>query len=189
MILWLTITILIDSQMSNTKSISDDIIMTKIYYIRDQKVMLDNDLAELYGVGTRRLNEQVTRNIDRFPDDFMFRLNESEFESLMSQFATSKRGGRRKLPYVFTEHGILMLANVLKNEMAILMSIKIIEVFVKIRELIFSNQELLLKMERLEGIITDHDNQIQVIFDLIRKLIKENNEPRDPIGFKFKSKQ
>ncbi|MET3609417.1 hypothetical protein ABIC74_003288 [Mucilaginibacter rubeus] len=93
--------------MSNTTSVSDDIIMTKIYYIRDQKVMLDSDLAELYGVETRRLNEQVTRNMDRFPDDFMFRLNESEFESLMSQIATSKRGGRRKLPYVFTEHGVL----------------------------------------------------------------------------------
>ncbi|QTE40387.2 ORF6N domain-containing protein [Mucilaginibacter gossypii] len=80
--------------MNITKSVSDDIIMTKIYYIRDQKVMLDSDLAELYGAETRRLNEQVTRNMDRFPEDFMFRLNESEFESLMSQIATSKRGGR-----------------------------------------------------------------------------------------------
>jgi len=83
--------------------IPDEIIMNKIFYVRGQKVMLDSDLAELYGVETRRLNEQVARNIDRFPDDFMFRLDEKEFESLMSQIATSKRGGRRKLPYVFTE--------------------------------------------------------------------------------------
>src|ERR1700744_2359190 len=93
--------------------IPDEMIMNKIFYIRGQKVMLDSDLAELYGVETRRLNEQVARNIDRFPEDFMFRLGESEFETLISQFATSKRGGRRKLPYVFTEHGVLMLSSVL----------------------------------------------------------------------------
>jgi hypothetical protein len=118
------------------------------------------------------------------------KLTEKEVEFMVSHNAIPSfkhLGGT--LPYAFSEHGILMLANVLKNEMAILMSIKIIEVFLKIRELIFSNQELFLKLERLEGIITDHDNQIHSLFDLLRKLIKENNEPRDPIGFKFKGKQ
>jgi hypothetical protein len=103
--------------MENNKLIvPDEIVISKIYYIRNQKVMLDSDLAELYGVETRRLNEQVNRNMDRFPEDFMFRLNEGEFQSLMSQIATSKRGGRRKLPYVFTEHGVLMLSSVLNSK-------------------------------------------------------------------------
>jgi len=93
--------------------VPDELIMNKIYLIRGQKVLLDNDLAELYAVETRRLNEQVKRNIDRFPEDFMFQLDNAEFENLKSQFATSRWGGRRKLPYAFTEHGVLMLSSIL----------------------------------------------------------------------------
>lgn len=103
--------------------------MNKIYYIRGQKVMLDSDLADLYNVETRRLNEQVARNIDRFQDDFMFRLNDIEFESLISQIATSKQGGRRKLPYVFSEHGVLMLSSVLNSKQAIKVNIQLMRIF------------------------------------------------------------
>jgi phage regulator Rha-like protein len=114
--------------------IPDEVILNKIYIIRGQKVMLDNEIAKMYGVETRRLNEQVKRNIERFPANFMFQLSSEEFEHLKSQNATSSWGGRRKLPFAFTEHGILMLANVLKSERAIKVSIRIIEVFVKIRD-------------------------------------------------------
>ena len=102
----------------------DEVIMSKIFFIREQKVMLDNDLAELYGVETRRLNEQVKRNISRFPEDFMFQLTEIEYENLKSQFATSSWGGRRKPPNVFTEHGVLMLSSVLNSDKAIKVNIQ-----------------------------------------------------------------
>ena len=101
--------------MSKSIAVTDETVINKIYLIRGKKVMFDRELAEMYGVETRRLNEQVARNADRFPEDFMFRLNENEFESLMSQFATSKRGGRRKLPYMFSEHGVLMLSSILNS--------------------------------------------------------------------------
>jgi hypothetical protein len=102
----------------NSLMVPEEVIMSKIYLIRGQKVMLDRDLAELYGVETRRLNEQVKRNIDRFPADFMFQLNQEEFKILKSQFATSSWGGRRKLPFAFTEHGVLMLSSVLNSDKA-----------------------------------------------------------------------
>src|SRR5688572_26841375 len=110
-------------------AIPDEVLMNKIYVIRDQKVMLDEDLAELYGVETRRLNEQVRRNIDRFPEDFMFKLNEEEFTDLKSQNATSSWGGRRKLPNAFTEHGVLMLSSVLNSKQAIRMNIQIMRIY------------------------------------------------------------
>ena len=113
--------------------IPDEAVISKIYFIRNEKVMLDNELAELYGVETRRLNEQVKRNIDRFPEDFMFQLTETEFENLKSQIATSSWGGRRKLPYVFTEHGVLMLSSVLNSDLAIKVNIQIMRVYTEIR--------------------------------------------------------
>src|SRR5690606_18832110 len=126
--------------MENNKSIiPDEIVISKIYYIRDQKVMLDSDLAELYGVETKRLNEQVRRNVDRFPDDFMFRLSSEEFEYLRSQFATSSWGGRRALPYVFTEHGVLMLSSVLSSKQAIQVNIQVMRIFTKIRMMLADN--------------------------------------------------
>src|SRR5665811_240024 len=114
---------------NNIIAIPEEVIMSKIYLIRGQKVMLDSDLAELYGVETRRLNEQVKRNIDRFPEDFMFQLMEPEFENLKSQIATSSWGGRRKLPFAFTEHGVLMLSSVLNSNLAIKVNIQIMRIY------------------------------------------------------------
>jgi phage regulator Rha-like protein len=136
---------------SRSMILADEVIMNKIYFIRGQKVMIDRDLAELYGIETRRLKEQVKRNINRFPDHFMFELSKEENENLRSQNATLKQGGFSKyLPYAFTEHGVLMLSNVLKTGSAIEMSIKIIDVFVKLREIIMSHKDILLKLEQLE---------------------------------------
>jgi hypothetical protein len=164
----------------------DQEIAEKIYLIRGHKIMLDKDLAEMYGVETKRLIEQVNRNALRFPPEFMFRLTNEEFEVLRSQFATSKRGGRRYAPYVFTEHGILMLSSVLNSKQAITMSIKIIEVFVKFREMLISHKDLLLKFEQLEKLVIHHDDDIQSIFQALKQLIQQKNEPREPIGFKLK---
>jgi len=162
-------------------------IMSKIYYIRGQKVMLDKDLAEMYGTETKKLKQQVNRNLARFPETFMFELNNSENEALRSHFVTLKRGEHSKyLPYAFTEHGILMLANVIKSERAIAMSIKIIEVFVKFREMLSSHKDLLLKFEHLEKLVVQHDDDINAIFQALKQLIQQKNEPREPIGFKLK---
>jgi hypothetical protein len=163
----------------------DQEIAEKIYLIRGHKIMLDKDLAEMYGVETKRLIEQVNRNALRFPPEFMFRLTNEEFDVLRSQFATSKRGGRRYAPYVFTEHGILMLSSVLNSKQAITMSIKIIEVFVKFREMLISHKDLLLKFEQLEKLVIHHDDDIQSIFQALKQLIQQKNEPREPIGFKL----
>ncbi|WP_114937519.1 ORF6N domain-containing protein [Mucilaginibacter endophyticus] len=163
----------------------DQEIAEKIYLIRGHKIMLDKDLAEMYGVETKRLIEQVNRNSLRFPPEFMFRLTNEEFDVLRSQFATSKRGGRRYAPYVFTEHGILMLSSVLNSKQAITMSIKIIEVFVKFREMLISHKDLLLKFEQLEKLVIHHDDEIQSIFQALKQLIQQKNEPREPIGFKL----
>jgi len=179
MVLWLIIIFLTNTYMSNTTSISDDIIMTKIYYIRDQKVMLDSDLAELYGVETRRLNEQVTRNMDRFPDDFMFRLNESEFESLISQIATSKRGGRRKLPYVFTEHGVLMLSSVLNSKQAIQVNIQVMRIFNRIRNMFLDNTELRLEIEQIKSKLIKQDKSLELVFGYLDELIEKKSQPTD----------
>lgn len=164
--------------------IAEEMIVTKIYFIRGQKVMLDEDLAELYQVETRRLNEQVKRNKDRFPDDFMFQLTENEYESLMSQIAISKRGGRRTLPYAFTEHGVLMLSSVLNSERATKVNIQIMRIYTKMREMFSTNQEILLKLEQLERKVDGHDGDIQVIFDHLKLLIDPPYEPRARIGFR-----
>ena len=140
-------------------------IESKILLIRGQKVMLDADLAELYEVETRRLNEQVSRNKERFPEDFMFQLTAEEFANLKSQFATSSWGGRRKLPYVFTEHGALMLGNVLKSERAVEVSIMIVRTFVHLRELVSSNNELSKKLDKLERKFSGHDRAISELIN------------------------
>lgn len=157
----------------------------RILFIRGHKVMLDSHLAELYNVETFRLNEKVKRNIDRFPEDFMFQLNTQEWENLKSQFAISSWGGRRTLPYVFTEHGALMLASVLNSEIAIKASIQVVRTFTKLRELLSSNKELAAKINELEK---KYDKQFQVVFEAIKQLIAKKNEPRKPIGFKIKEK-
>ncbi len=159
-----------------------------ILLIRGQRVMLDSGLAELYGVTTKRRNEQVRRNASRFPADFMFQLDEKETSALRSQFATSKkgRGGRRYLPYVFTGQGVAMLSSVLKSERAIEVNIAIMRVFVRLREMMATQKELALKLRELEGRIQDHDEQIVAIFEAIRQLMTPPEKPRKRIGFEVK---
>ncbi len=164
--------------------LKEDAIINRIYMIRGMKVMLDKDLAELYEVETKRINEQVKRNLSRFPTDFMFQLNETEFENLRSQFATSSWGGRRTLPYVFTEHGVLMLSSVLNSPRAIEVNIQIMRVFVQIRTAILENQILLKKIEQLEQHTQQNSEDIQYVFSVVKELIHKKNEPRKPIGFK-----
>ena len=156
-----------------------------ILLIRGEKVVIDSDLATLYGVSTARLNQQVQRNIDRFPGDFMFRLTQAEFHSLMLQKATSKaRGGRRKLPYAFTEHGALMAANVLSSKRAVEASVQVVRVFVKLRQMLASNAELALKLEELER---KYDHQFKIVFDAIRQLMTPPPTKIKPIGFRAKT--
>ncbi|WP_303925931.1 ORF6N domain-containing protein [Draconibacterium sediminis] len=167
----------------------DEIIMNKIYFIREQKVMLDSDLAELYGVETRRLNEQVKRNISRFPEDFMFQLSEFEFENLKSQFATSSWGGRRKLPNVFTEHGVLMLSSVLNSEKAIKVNIQIMRIFTKVRETLTDNLSMKLDIEEIKNKLANQDKNIELVFQYLDELIEKQEEPvtRRKIGYKRKN--
>lgn len=153
-----------------------------IISIRDQRVLLDADLAKIYGVSTKRLNEQVKRNLSRFPEDFMFQLTENEFDSLRSQFATSKkgRGGRRYLPYVFTEHGALMLANVLNSSIAVDSSIQVVRAFIKLRKLISPHATLVHKLDELEK---KYDSQFQAVFNAIRQLMIVPKSSVRKIGF------
>jgi len=172
--------------MSKKIAVPEEVVMSKIYEIRGQKVMLDNDLAELYEVETKRLKEQVKRNIDRFPEKYMFELTEEEFAFLRSQFATSKkgRGGTRYLPMVFTEHGVLQLSNVLNSKRAIQVSFFIIDVFVKIREMLLTHKDLLLKMEDMEKKVSGQDEKIGQIFNYLKQFVKDQEAPRKRIGFK-----
>jgi len=164
--------------------VADEMIVTKIYLLRGQKVMLDEDLAELYQVPTGRLNEQVKRNIARFPADFMFQLTKDEFENLKSQNATSSWGGRRKLPFAFTEHGVLMLSSVLNSERAVGVNIQIMRIYTKMREMLMTNQEILLKLEQLERQTFQHSEDIQMIFTALKELLNPPQEPRPRIGFR-----
>ncbi|MBI4138677.1 ORF6N domain-containing protein [Candidatus Uhrbacteria bacterium] len=157
-------------------------IESKIYLIRGQKVMLDRDLAVLYGVTTGALNQAVRRNLNRFPSDFMFKLTSTELKILISQTVISNegRGGVRKEPLVFTEQGIAMLSSVLKSERAILVNIQIIRTFTKLREMIAQNADLRLKLEALE---MRYDQQFKIVFDAIRLLLAEDETPPTEIGF------
>ena len=168
-----------------TIALTDESIINKIYYLRDQKVMLDRDLAELYGVQPIRLREQVKRNAARFPEHFMFQLTEKEVEMMVSQNAIpSKKHLGGYLPYAFSEHGVLMLANVLKSETAITVSLRLIEIFVKMREMLSTHKDVLLKLEQLEKKIMTHDRELQIIFTALKKLINPPQEPRPKIGFR-----
>jgi len=174
-----------------TSVIPDETVINKIYYIREQKVMLDSDLAELYGIETFRLNEQVKRNIVRFPEDFMFQLTSDEWESLTSQFAMSKkgRGGRRTIPYVFTEHGVLMLSSVLNSEQAIQVNIQIMRIYTKIREMLAAHQDVFLRMEQVEKQMIKHDQKIELLFDYLSKFIEREDRPREKMGYKIGDKK
>lgn len=170
----------------------------RIHLVRGQRVMLDSDLAELYGVITKRFNEQVKRNIDRFPADFMFQLTDAEHDSLRSQiaalnmddslrsqFATSnsRRGGRRYLPYAFTEHGAIMAASVLNSPRAVEMSVFVVRAFVQLRELLASHRELAERLDELERKLATHDRAIAGLIDAIRQLTSVPARTSRPIGF------
>lgn len=170
----------------NVVVIPDEVVMNKICLVRGQKVMLDRDLAELYQITTGRLNEQVKRNISRFPDDFMFQLTLPEFESLISQFATSSWGGTRKLPYVFTEQGVAMLSGVLNSDRAIAVNIHIMRIFTKVRNMLTDNTELRLEIERIKSKLDNQDKNMEIVFRYLDELIeqKENPVERTVIGYK-----
>jgi len=174
-----------------------DIIESKIYQIRGQRVMLDSDLAELYDVETKRLNEQVKRNIERFPESFMFQLTPGEEQNLRSQIATSslqntihneKHGGRRYVTRVFTEHGVLMLANVLKSRQAIAVSIQIIEAFVRLRQLASVSAEIAAKIKELEKTVRSNTGDIKLIFATINSMLNPRAKKKPQIGFKPEEK-
>ena len=194
--------------MDTIKVISEEIVINKILFIRGKKVMLDKDLAEMYGVLTKRLNEQVKRNIKRFPSDFMFQLTKEEAENLISQnaissskiktknlksqIATSSYGGTRKLPYAFTEQGVAMLSSVLNSDTAIDVNIKIIRIFTKMRELLLDNKDILLKLEQLERKVSKqdikvnkHEREMEMIFSAIKELLNPTAPKREPIDFKI----
>ncbi|HEY5125100.1 MAG TPA: ORF6N domain-containing protein [Ignavibacteria bacterium] len=197
--------------MAKTKSVSLHI-EHLVYFIRGQRIMLDSDLATVYGVPTKVLNQAVKRNIDRFPKDFMFELNFKEWEliktqrddfdlrsqfvtsnvksqnvtsnieqNLKSQSTTSKRGGRRTLPFVFTEHGAVMLASTLNSPQAIAASIQIVKVFVKLREILSTHKQLAKKLEELEG---KYDKQFKEVFDALRELMTPHNAEKERLMLK-----
>jgi hypothetical protein len=156
-----------------------------ILILRGHRVILDSDLAALYGVETRRLNEQVGRNEARFPEDFAFQLTPEEFENLKSQFAISSGqwGGRRKRPYAFTEHGALMAASVLSSPKAVEMSIFVVRAFVRLRQILASNRQLAAKLNELEQRIATHDKSIVSLFQTVRSLMVVPERPKRRIGF------
>jgi chaperonin cofactor prefoldin len=158
---------------------------SRIIVLRQHKVILDTDLAELYGVPVKRLNEQVKRNQERFPADFMFRVSAAERESLRSQFATSKtgRGGRRSAPYAFTEHGAIMAATVLNSARAVEMSVFVVRAFVRLREMLATNQQLATKIDELEQRLDTHDASIQELIEAIRELMAPDQPSGRRIGF------
>jgi len=174
--------------------IPEETVISKIYQIRGKKVMLDRDLAELYNVETKRLNEAVKRNIERFPNEFMFELTTEEFRNLKSQIATSSWGGRRSLPNVFTEYGVLMLSSVLNSDRAIKVNIQIIKVFAKMREMLTTHREILLKLEQLIKNDTEQDKKIMLIFEYLKQFEEAKQQQleqanRKRIGYKTTDKE
>lgn len=174
--------------MKHEITISDDNIGSKIFVIRHQKVMLDKDLAALYQVDTKQLKRQVRRNIERFPEDFMFELSEIEFENLRSQFGTSSWGGNRYLPMAFIEQGVAMLSSVLSSPTAIKVNIQIIRVFAKIRALYVDTLDLKLEIEAIKKKLSHQSQNIELVFNYLEELMdkKDNDTPRKTIGFKTK---
>ena|SRR3989339_1943104 len=160
-------------------------IENRIFLIRGHRVMIDFDLARIYGVSTSRLNQQFRRNMRRFPEDFAFTLTRPEFESLMLQIATSKkgRGGRHKLSTVFTEHGAIMLASVLNSYLAVKASVQVVRAFIKLRETLTATKGLANKLSELERKIESHDESIRSLFDAIRELMEPPEKPKKQIGF------
>ena len=174
--------------MSQDLIISEETISDKIYFIRNQKVMLDRDLAELYGIETKRLKEQVKRNISRFPEDFMFELSKEEFANWRSQIATSNsdKMGLRYAPMAFTEHGVLMLSSVLNSDKAIQTNISIMRIFTKVRQMLLDTTEIRLDIAKMQKKLENHDKNIELVFSYLDELTEkeENTKPRTKIGYK-----
>ena len=164
-----------------------DLIASKIYFIRSSKVMLDRDLAELYNVETKQLKRAVRRNINRFPEDFMFQLTKEEYRSLRSQFGTLKRGAHSKYtPMAFTEQGVAMLSSVLNSDRSIEVNIAIMRAFVKLREMMATHEDLKRKIESMEK---KYDEQFQIVFEAIKQLLTEEDKPKKKIGYTVREKQ
>lgn len=173
--------------MADQSLLSEETISNKIYFIRGQKVMLDSDLASLYDVETKRLNEQVKRNLSRFPEDFMFQLTENEYNSSRSQIATLKNGrgsNLKYLPYAFTEHGILMLSSVLKSDKAIQTNIQIMRIFTKVRQMLLDTTEIKVDILQIQKKLENHDKNIELVFSYLDELTEKKENERIKIGYK-----
>ena len=171
----------------NSFLIPDEVVINKILLIRGKKVMIDKDIAALYGVSTKRLNEQVKRNSKRFPKDFMFQLTQEEKAEVVANCDHLKNlKYSSNLPFAFTEHGAVMLASVLNSDRAIEVNIQIVRIFTQIRETLLTNKDILLKLEQLEQKVTGHDENIQMIFNALKQLLNQPQEPRRRIGFRRK---
>ncbi len=159
---------------------------SRIHFVRGQKIMLDADLAELYGISTRVFNQAIKRNSERFPLDFMFRLDDKEYKSLRSQFVISNvgRGGRRHSPMAFTEHGAIMAATILNSQRAIEMSVFIVRAFVQLRDMVSNHSELTDKLNKLESKVSGHDQEIANLFETIRQLMMSPTQTRRFVGFR-----
>ncbi len=177
-----------DRTMTSRRKIAQ--LESAIYLIRGQRVMFDSDLAAIYGVTTKRLNEQVRRNISRFPEDFAFQLTAEELTNLRSQIATSSfHGGRRYRPWVFTEHGAIMLASVLNSDIAVQASVRVVRAFVRLREMVAANAQLAAKFEELERRLDSHDEAIVDLFAALKQLLEPPEPPkRREIGFHVREK-
>jgi hypothetical protein len=177
---------------TNAIEIPDEVLLNKIYLIRGQKVMLDSDLAELYEVKTKRLKEQVRRNKERFPEDFMFELTAEEYQQIKNQFGQAGRGEHSKYaPFAFTEHGVLMLSSVLSSDRAIKVNIHVMRIYVRIREMMMLNKDILHRLESIERKLTGHDNQIMVVFEYLKQFEEAKQQEleqknRSKIGYKTK---
>ncbi|MBU0588529.1 MAG: ORF6N domain-containing protein [Gammaproteobacteria bacterium] len=167
----------------SSAALSPQALAERILVIRGQRVLLDADLAQLYEVETRVFNQAVKRNLKRFPADFMFQLDEEEFNNLISQTVTSSWGGRRKLPLAFTEHGAIMAASVLNSDRAVEMSVYVVRAFVQLRELLSSHKALADKLSELERRVTHHDNSLAEVINAIRALMVQPKPANRPIGF------
>jgi len=174
--------------MAKSKSIASIDVDSRIHEIRGEKVMIDADLAEVYGVTTAALNQAVKRNESRFPDDFRFRLTRKEFENLISQSVTSssRHGGRRKLPLAFTEHGAIMAATVLNSAQAVEMSVFVVRAFIRLREFARGHTEIMKRLSALERKVAGHDEDLTQMFEALRALLAPREKPRRGIGFKSK---
>ena len=174
----------------NSIILEEEVIISKIFHLRGKKVMLSHDMAELYRVETKVLNQQVKRNIAKFPERYMFQLTKDEFDNLRSQNVTLERGKYLKyLPFAFTEHGVLMLSSVLNSEWANKVSLHIIDTFVKIRELLYMHKDVIQQLELVQNKLSSQDNQIKVIFEYLQQLEKEKQDVKEfknrpKVGFK-----